>query len=296
VTYCDTPATLRLELTDSAGNVVNSLDLMDDNNAYRVSSFELAWPAVREVKAALPTRDGAWDTTQLLGERVVTIMGAILTGGAQSRQSAMNVLAYWATPALRPRLVYAVDQGNPLAYIGLRGQQLGAPFSDKVASMFTVSWVAPDPVAYAMNGQRLVIYPGVRASGRTYSLTYPRHYAISGPGSYGAAVNYGSYQSWPVFKIYGPCTDPVIDYVGASPGLIVFKGLTIAAGDYVVVDTRAASVLYNGQVGASRYYLLDFTQTVWAPFQPGMTGILFVPASSSGACYLEVDWSDAYLT
>jgi len=295
VAYCPSPSTLRLELLDGSGNVAQSLDLMDAAGNYRVSSLELAWPAVREVKASLPTRDGEWDTTSLFGERVVTILGSILSSGV-SRQSALNALASWAMPGLRPRLVYAVDGQNAPTYLGLRGSSLSAPFTDAAISAFTVSWVAPDPIAYALQPSRLVIQPGLRASGRIYPLRYPRTFGLAGPGSYGAAVNAGSYQTWPVFTVFGPCTDPVIDYVAPSDGYVGFKGLTVAAGDHLVIDTRAATVYYNGSPGASRFSFLDFLNTVWRPFQPGSTGLIFAPASSSGACLLQVDWSSAYLT
>jgi hypothetical protein len=71
--------------------------------------------------------------------------------------------------------------------------------------------------------------------------------------------------------------------------------MTINAGDYVHIDTRAATVLYNGQAGASRYSQVDFTQTVWAPFQPGNTGLRFVTATQAAPCQLNVTWSDAFL-
>ena len=46
------------------------MDLMDETNGYRVDSLDLPFPTVREVVAALPTRDGDFDTTALLGPRV----------------------------------------------------------------------------------------------------------------------------------------------------------------------------------------------------------------------------------
>jgi hypothetical protein len=184
---------------------------------------------------------------------------------------------------------------TPVRQIGLRGSALGAPYVQPQISAFTVSWVADDPAAYAYAGKTLTISPAQIAAGRQYNLTYPRAYVQSAPGGYGTAQNGGSYQTWPRFKIYGPCTNPAIYYQAPATGQIVTVGMTVNAGDYVLIDTRAATVLYNGQAGASRYSEVDFTQTTWAPFPPGSTGIRFVTQTQSAPCALEVDWSDAFL-
>lgn len=294
--YCSTPAVLRLELTDPAtGTVTQSLDLMDAAGSFRVESLELAWPAVREVKANLPTRDGIFDTTTLLGERVVTIVGSIIPAAGTARAAALNTLAGWAVPSIRPRLVYAVDAGMPTRQIGLRGQQLGAPFTNPAVSAFTVSWVAADPVAYSMVANAVTVTPGSTTLGRTYPLTFNRTYVTAGAGGTVNVTNAGSYPTWPTFKVFGPCTNPTINNVDPALGQIVTHDMTINAGDFVEIDTQAATVYYNGLASASRYDELDFGATLFAPFQPGTTGVQFVTATSSTGCHLEVDWSDAYL-
>ena len=158
--YCGCPATLRLELLDVTGTVVDSMDLMDETNGYRVAELDLPFPAVRAVVAALPTRDGDFDTTSLLGPRVVTITGSIIASAQGSRQDAVGRLAQWCQPRIRPRLVYAVDPGEAPMAIGLRGSQLTAPYNDPFISAFTVSWVAPNPIAYALQPHALT--PSVR--------------------------------------------------------------------------------------------------------------------------------------
>ena len=297
--YCDSPAALVLQTVDGAGNVTASLDLMDVANGYRISSLELAWPAVREVKADLPTRDGSFDTTALFGERTVTVIGSLITSSSGSRQAALQNLAWWVQPSLRPRLVFAVDADRPQMAIGLRGAQLGAPYTDRSVSAFTASWVAPDPAAYALTGKQIVIVPGLTTTGRTYPRTYPVTYAGTGGSGLGQANNAGTYQTWPTFTVFGPCVNPNIYYLAPATGQVVFNAqvaLNVAAGDYVVIDTRAATVLYNGLAGASRYSNLDYAHTVWAPFAPGTTQLRFAPTSLSAPCQFQVNWSDAYLT
>jgi hypothetical protein len=233
--YCAAPATLRLELLDAAGNLVDSLDLMDQANGYRVAALDIAFPTVREVKAALPTRDGDFDTTALLGPRVVTITGSLIGSPAGTRQSALAVLSHWLQPRLRPRLVYVVDQGETPLAIGLRGSQLAAPYSDPAVSAFSASWVAPDPVAYSLDVDQITVQPQQTGAiaGRAYPLTFPRTYPAAGVGGSGMGTiqNDGDYPTWPTFRIYGPCTNPAVWWVSPPGGAIVFTGLTVAAGD-----------------------------------------------------------------
>jgi hypothetical protein len=297
--YCSTPASLVLQLLDTNGNIVDSLDLMDQANGYRVATLDIAFPTVREVKAALPTRDGDFDTTALLGPRVITISGSLVPSPAGSRQSALAVLAHWLQPRLRPRLVYAVDPGEPLLSIGLRGSQLAAPYANVGVSAFSASWVAPDPVAYSLDVDQITVLPQNTGTigGRPYPLTFPRTYPAAGAGGSGMGTiqNDGDYPTWPTFRIYGPCTNPAIYWVTPPGGAIVFTGLTVAAGDYLEVNSFAQTALINGLASSSRYSDLDFTQTVWQPCYAGATVIRFAPATFSDPCQLVALWNDATL-
>jgi hypothetical protein len=297
--YCSSPAVLVLQLLDGSGNITDSLDLMDQANGYRVATLDIGFPTVREVKAALPTRDGDYDTTSLLGPSVVTISGSLVPSPAGSRQSALAVLAHWLQPRIRPRLVYAVDAGATPLSIGLRGSQLAAPYSNPAVSAFSASWVAPNPVSYSLDVDTVTIYPQSTSTpgGRAYPLTFPRTYPAAGAGGSGQGTiqNDGDYPTWPVFTIYGPCTNPAIYWVTPPGPAIVFTGLTINAGDYLKVDTFAQTALINGLTGSSRYANLDFTQTSWAPCYAGATVIRFAPASFSAPCQLVATWNDASL-
>jgi hypothetical protein len=297
--YCTTPTTLRLELLDGLGNVTDTLDLMDQANGYRVASFDVGFPTVREVKAALPTRDGDYDTTALFGPRVVTISGSLIPSGSGTRQQALATLAHWLQPRLRPRVVYAVDAGQDLLAIGLRGSQLSAPYTNPQVSAFSASWVAPDPVAYALDVDTVTIQPQQTATvgGRTYPLTFPRTYPAAGPGGTGQGTiqNDGDYPTWPTFRIFGLCTNPAIYWVTPPGPAIVFTGLTVNAGDYLEVNTFAQTCWVNGSSAASRYANLDFTQTIWAPCYSGATVVRFAPATFSSPCQVLAMWQDASL-
>lgn len=269
--YCGTPAALRLEAFDAAGALSSSLDLMDEASSYRVATLDVGLPTVRDQAAPLPTRDGNLDYTRLYGPRVVTVTGSLVPSTAgSSRQRALQGLAWWCQPRLRPRLVYAIDADCAPLWLGVRGSQLASPVSNPQVSSFTVSWVASDPIARALTTQTVTINPGAT----------------------GTATNAGTYRAWPVLDIYGPCSDPVVTWVNPAAGAVVFAGLTIAAGHFVRVDTNTQTARLDG-TGASVYPLIDFHSTRWAGLEPGAAQLRFTAASSSSPARLIVSWADS---
>lgn len=289
--YCDTPDTLVLVLG------ADTFDLMDSDNGVVVSEVDLGYPTVRDVTAALPTRDGDFDTTTLFGPRAVSITGTVVPSPRfGSRQRVLDALARYTAAAARPQLRYAIDGDVGQRFLNLRPAQLSGPYVHPLVSAFSVGWVAPDPIAYSVDAQlRVVLAPGVNP-GRIYPLIFPRTYP---PGSGGAGtarlVNDGSYRTWPVFRIFGPCTDPSVTWLDPPGGYIGTVGLTVAAGDWVHINTATADVWYNSDPGASRYSNLDFDRLRWEPLRPGFTDIRFTAASAAPPCQAEVTWRHAYL-
>jgi len=300
VAYCTSPAVLVLQLFDGAGNLLESLDLMDQANGYRVESFELGFPTVRAVTSPLPTRDGDYDTTALFGPRTVTVAGSLIPSQMGVRQQAWQTLAHWLQPRLRPQLVYQIDPGMPQYAIGLVGATLAAPFTNPAVSKFQASWVAPNPAGYSTVQNSFTIQPQSTSavSGRTYPLTFPRTYPAppAGGSGIGTVTNNGDFPTWPIFRIFGPCTGPAVRWVTpAGPAVVFTTGLSINAGDYVEVNTANQTAYVNGLTTADRYSYLDFTQTTWQPFYAGQTTIRFAPATWSSPAQLLVLWNDATL-
>jgi hypothetical protein len=268
---CTTPSTLRLELLNAAGTVTNTLDLMDAANGYRVQTLDIGLPTVRQISAALPTRDGDYDVTHLYGPRTVTITGSFVPSSAGTRQDALAALSWWLSPRLRPRLVYAIDVGETVLWLGLRGSALTAVHSNPTVSTFNVSWVAPDPIARALAASQITINPGAT----------------------GTALNHGTYRAWPILDFYGPCTNPALLWTSPAGGQVVFTALSVPSGQYLEVDCKSQTVLLNADVTQSRYQYLDFSNTRWAGFESGSTTVQFYVSSSSAPARVVVTWADS---
>ena len=86
----------------------------------------------------------------------------------------------------------------------------------------------------------------------------------------------------------GPVVSPTIEHTGQSRRL-EFTG-TLAAGETLVVDSLARTVLLNGT--SSRYsWLTSLSQ--WFTLEPGANNLRYTAASGTGTC--QVDFRSAWM-
>ena len=93
----------------------------------------------------------------------------------------------------------------------------------------------------------------------------------------------GTYETAPILTIYGPVVNPRVYHVelGKTIGLDV----TIADGDYVIIDIEDGTVLYNGITDYSQYLTLT---SEWFYLLPGTNNIQF---SHSGPTPEEIGYA-----
>ncbi|WP_437034499.1 phage distal tail protein [Streptomyces sp. enrichment culture] len=120
--------------------------------------------------------------------------------------------------------------------------------------------------------------------------------AFGEPGSTGAlsAVNVGDAPAHPVIEFRGPVTRPSL--TNLATGDVLEYDLPLAAGDVLVVDTRAGTVTLNGT--ASRIYTATSRSVPEQTYAlaPGTTNLTFraAPGSSDPAASVTVRWRSAY--
>jgi hypothetical protein len=280
----------------------NTLDFDNwANHGIIASTVDLGYPTVREVMTNLPGQDGEFDETAYFGTRVVTITGNIGPCTDGSRSQGLATLAPFLAPKARPKLIFALDTDVFDRALSMRPANFTGPVATGNTVNFSASWKCPDPIAYGLVTNQVSILPSIGGDlGRTYPLVFPRHY----PHSYGYMPSVfdtnGDYPAFPLLRIYGPCTDPGVTWLdpvtqALLPTKVLFSGLTINLGDYIEVDTKAQTVLLNGDPNANRYSFLDFANTAWGPLQPGDNLLRFVSSSASSPSLVKVLWQDAFL-
>lgn len=147
----------------------------------------------------------------------------------------------------------------------------------------TLSWYAGDPRWYSDSLHTQAFATSVAVSGRGWPRAF--NYGWGGTGSSGAVVvtNAGTFNTWPVWTFTGPLTNLTLS--NGTQTLTIT--LTMTAGDVLVVDFNAKTVLLNG---ASRYFAKGGS---WWSLLPGSNSIQFTTSAGSGTA--SMSWRDAWL-
>jgi hypothetical protein len=293
--YCSSPDTLVLSIPNGP-----SLDLLSDQQGFRVGTLDLGYPDVRDDADLRPDQHGTIDYTRLFGARAVTIAGFLVPSPAGSRQLAWHALAPFLDPGARVTLTYRVDADAVVKTMTLRPAQASATFDNPTVSPAQVGFKAADPLAYDANVQTAITWitaPG--GAGRAYPLTFNRVYP---PGGTAAtyATNHGELTAYPLLRIYGPVGGPsVAEIIGANPAIQLSfpSSFIVNAGDRVDIDCRRRTALLNGNPAQNVFGSLVFNQAgVWPSLPPGvLTNWTMGGSGYSNQTQTVITWADAYL-
>ncbi len=153
-----------------------------------------------------------------------------------------------------------------------------------------VRLTCPDPRIYDSTTQSAVITTPATSSGRVYNRIYNMLYVGTGGGSTTACTNSGSYTTYPIFTITGPCTNPII--VNSTTGQkLAFNIAMASSSETLVVNPDLRTVVLNGSPARN----LLTGDSSWFGMPAGTTNIGFIAAASGTGASLTVQWHNAYL-
>jgi len=124
------------------------------------------------------------------------------------------------------------------------------------------------------------------SSGLTWPLTWPLNWGTVSASSF-VATNTGTQAADWCARIPGPVTNPKLEHIGQSK--VLELELTIADGDYVLVDSDARTILLNGT--ASRYSSLS-TDSQWFSLTPGANELTY--RADSGTSNLSITFRSTW--
>lgn len=152
-----------------------------------------------------------------------------------------------------------------------------------------VEFKATDPRLYSATLHSVAVALPTAGGGATFPLTFPLVFGAVGAGGLVSVSNAGNFPTGAVLRIDGPVSNPSVEHVGQ--GRVLRFAITLAAGEYLLVDTDARTVLLNGT--ASRRGTMTTAQ--WFQLTPGENTLRFgAPLFSAGAL-LTVQHRDAWL-
>jgi hypothetical protein len=272
--------------------------LVLDSDGFAAALLDLGDAETRDVVDDAPDADGTDDTTAYIGARAVTLQLLVESTDSPSTRAALtHRLRAFTHSRIRPRLYFQLTPDDPEMMVTLRR----GPFSDvwapntTVRNKVTVQWIAPSGIIEsAALHQAVANAAGDGESGRAYDLVEDRDYGASEPLGSVNATNAGTADAYPVIRLYGPCTDPTIESLTQGK-VLAFAGLTIGAGEFLEINTRAKTINYQGDPNDSRYDKFVFPTSAWWTLSPGVNRLRFAPDTFDPPSNAVVEFRDAWL-
>lgn len=277
--------------------LISSTDtlILDALDGWGITKINLGDSKVRANTQDAPDADGTLDFTEYVGARTFTLGFELVPVTYTLFDMVVRLKAFQSLR--RPiRAEFRLEEGAPLLKADLRKTS----WNDEMASIgldtIVAQWEVPKGIYESAEAVVTNILPagsGVEL-GRSYDRSGDRTYPASPVLGSGSVVNLGNFNAYPLLRIYGACTDPVI-YNDTQGLALAFTGLTINAGEFLEIDTRYKTIRYQGLATDSRYDKLSFPTSRWWTLEAQTTNALrFVPATAGATSVLEVTHNHAY--
>jgi len=270
--------------------------LVGDGTSYdlRVVDGLASQPEVRSQDRALLLRHGSVAGLDYLGVRSFTVEFDVIEPTAATLSTLVAALsaAFVASEsesvvAFQIPGVAAGVKSQVSARVRRRDIPIGFEFAQGVVTV-AIEFVATDPRIYSQVESSVSVGLASNGGGLEFAASPDFTFGAVSTGGEMTVENEGDFPAPVVFRIDGPCTDPVIE--NQTVGSSIKLNLVVAASTYVLVDTEARTILLNGT--ASRYSALDST-SVWFDLAAGNNTIDFKAATTTAAT-CSATWRDAW--
>lgn len=256
--------------------------------------FDTGDAIVRASTENAPGSDGAVDTTQLVGPRVVTVPVVISAPSIYDLEDMERRLRAFTNARLRPTLTLTRPGGTAKQ---MTVRHLTWTQESLSADATFVLWQAecPSGILESVELHEAEVAASAESEdGRVYDLDPDRVYPESEPVGQVEVVNAGDRTAWPLIVLHGPWSGEA-SVVNVSTGqALVFDGESVSDGDWLEIDTRARTVRLNGDPANSRYNRLVFPDSDWWGLEPGVNVLRFLPEVFTAPARMTVAWRDAY--
>lgn len=264
---------------------------------YEIQSIEglAGAPEVRTSDLPLAGRHGMYPGIDLLGGRVVTITVAVWAWTEAEFKDAVQALrtAFQPGAATETPLTFQLSGvGDGIVRINARARRLALPQTSvywQQAAEAVIELFATDPRIYSDTLNTVTLTRETSVAGHIWPQTWPMNWGGAVASGSTIVTNTGTFPAEMVLRFGGPVSDPGVENV--TTGATLTFGIGLAAGEYLLVDTDARSVLLNGT--ASRYSTL-LAGSTWPNLALGDNDIRFTAATATDAP-LTITWRSAWV-
>ncbi|MET9142454.1 hypothetical protein [Streptomyces sp. NPDC004042] len=248
-------------------------------------------PETRMDLAQREADHGAWPSPAYLSERVITLSGKVF---APNRAACDEAFERLLAAAALTDTVLAVHETIPKQLVVRRS---GKPLVQRLTGTvleYSLLVTAADPRRYALDEQSGTTPLPSTTGGLVFPLAFPVSFSAVTVAGEIRAENTGSFETRPVLVIDGPVVAPTVfaQYDDGTVQRLAFSQ-ALAAGDRLVIDTDAHSVILNGNAGRRRFLSVP---SGW-PVIPARSAVRFQFRSDtySPTALLTARWRSAWI-
>lgn len=259
-----------------------------------VRSYDLGFPAVREIVNDEVDQDGTQDSTAFFGSRVVRLECSIHDTPGVTKHQLYETLRTMCLPSHRPQLVVQCDGWTQPRTLVMRGTPASCVVSSKHATFLEASlgWVVPTGVMLASQPEISIQPDRPGVVGVSFPITFPVQWTPGSLSDRAIATNTGN-TPWGWTATYWGQANGIAISNKTTGGLFIVN-TNIPAGHFLRVDSRAKTALIDNDPSNSVFNSIDFTQSSWWALQPGDNTISVTAQASdtNSVCYF--DFSSAW--
>jgi hypothetical protein len=262
-------------------------------------------PGVRGDASDRPEEDGAVESARLyMPARVVTLEGEVWGDSEAACWSEWDDVSPVLESTLRRTGTITWRKVGSGVDLTLAVRLISAVTPDIVSDdegprlVYQAQLRAADPRHYAVADRIAQVAAPTAVGGMAFPLAFPILFTATGvAGGQLTVSNLGNTKTWPVFSLFGPIAQPVIENLTRGERL-VFERLNLAAGEQLVVDTsptrRSATV-----GGVSVLGDLRMSESTFFPISARASETLRffgLGGGYAGSTLLSVTLRDAYIS
>ena len=249
----------------------NDVDRLRDWGQYAGSYFSTGREMVLSIEIS--------DTSDAAFRADIDALNAAVVPQSQTELPFAVNLPGWAQ-ASRQSNVRVIDRTLALDY----------SYTRHYATCDITFW-ATDPRIYDSTTQTTIITLPAYNAGAGWPIVWPTSWGASGTSGTASILNAGTFETRPLLTLTGPVTNPTITNVTTGQ-FLTFTGLTMGAGDVLVVDLKGHTAILNGTTNERG--LLSASSSWWT-LAPGYTTVQYTANTTLTGSTLTVAWQSAWM-
>jgi hypothetical protein len=264
--------------------------------------LDVAAPA-RAVEEDRVNAHGSYDTTRYLSAAAVSLSMLLWPGASgQAAEEFLDELGQLLSPSLRPALVVSNDAWAQDRQLTVRYDSIAKPLSDPTNWPVQVSWKAPAGTWEDAGGTSVFVQAFIASStgltwgssGMAWTVAGAVWPATSAPSPSQVTSDGNTASQWTAL-LYGPCAGPKLANDTDGLTLEFTDDLTLAAGEFVLLDSAAQTAYRNGDPNQPVTGNLNFTTSAWWLIQPGANTIRYYPTGAGAGSQAQLSFRSAWL-